>query len=118
MENIFIMIIEKKETFKANDTVCFKLTTGEEIIARLISFDDASITISKPVVVQMQMVSQTQAGLGFAPFMATADEETSRFRFERTKLLCDPIKPRSDIGIQYIKMTTGIEMPTGSLLKV
>ena len=111
------MLIEK--SVAVNDVVSFRLTSGEELLAKLTGQDDASITVSKPVVVQMQMVGPSQAGLAFAPFMATADEATSKFRFERSRLICDPIKPRSDISSQYVKMTTGLDIPTSptSLLK-
>lgn len=98
------MLIPKKPT--THEVLSFRLTTGEEIIAKLVDQDDASITVSKPIVVQMQMVSANQAGLGFAPFMATTDEATSKFRFERSRLICDPIKSRADIASQYTKMTT------------
>jgi hypothetical protein len=112
------MLIEKK-TIGPNDTASFRLTTGEEIIAKVVALDDASITVSKPIVVQMQMVSPNQAGLGFAPFMSTADEDTTRFRFERSRLLCDPIKPRSDITAQYVKMTSSLVVPSApSLVKI
>jgi hypothetical protein len=113
------MLIEKKPTIAVNDTVSFRLNTGEELIAKIVALDDESITVSKPIVVQMQMVSQTQAGLGFAPFMSTADEDTTKFRFERSRLLCDPIKPRSDITAQYTKMTSSLVVPSApSLVKV
>jgi len=112
------MLIEKKETISTNDIISFRLISGEELLAKVAALDYVSITVSKPVVVQMHMVSQSQAGLGFAPFMATADEETTKFRFERTKLIADPIKPRKDIVAQYVKMTTGLDIPnTPSLLR-
>jgi hypothetical protein len=108
------MLIEKKPTIAVNDTISFRLTTGDEILAKLTAMDDSSITVSKPVIVQMQMVSPTQAGLGFAPFMATADDTSAKYRFERKNIICDPIKPRQDIGLQYIKMTTGIEIASAA----
>ncbi len=113
------MLIEKKPTLEKGEVISFRLITGEEIVARLSAIDDDSFTVSKPIVAQMQMVAPNQAALAFAPFMSTADEATSRFRFPRTNLLCDPIKPRADISSQYTKMTTGIEIPVNasSLLK-
>jgi hypothetical protein len=112
------MIIEKKPVLNNGDTISFRLTSGDEIIAKLISSDETSITISKPIVVQMQMVNPQQAGLAFAPFMATVDDGTTKFRFERSRLICDPVTPRQDIAAKYIQMTTGLEVPTGGLLKV
>lgn len=105
------MLIEKKDGVQVNDTISFRLITGEEIIAKLTAQDEASITVSKPIVAQMQMVSPTQAGLAFGPFMATADDQLVKFRFTRDRLLSDPVKPRADIGAQYVKMTTGLDIP-------
>ena len=114
------MLIEKKPTVAVNDTISFRLTTGEEIIGKLTALEDNAITVSKPIIAQMQMVAPNQAALAFAPFMATADEDMTRFRFERAHLVCDPIKPRKDISAQYVKMTTGLEIPAAgasSILK-
>lgn len=112
------MLIEKKDTAAVNDVISFRLVTGEEIIAKLAAIDEVSITVGKPVVVQMHMVAPNQAGLQFAPFMATADEDTAKFRFERAKLLADPLKSRKDITAQYVKMTTGLDIPNApGLLK-
>ncbi len=112
------MLIEKKEVVAANDVISFRLTTGDELMAKLVDSDESSITVSKPVVVQMRMISPTEAGLGFAPFMVSANEETARFRFERSKLVTDPLKTRKDITAQYVQMTTGLAVPNApSLLK-
>lgn len=105
------MLIEKKPTVQVNDTISFRLITGEEIVAKLTAQDDASITVSKPIVAQMQMVGPQQAALAFGPFMATADDTFATFRFTRDRLLADPIKPRADINASYIKMTTGLDVP-------
>lgn len=110
------MLIEKKDGIAVNDTVAFRLSTGEEIIAKLTAQDEASITVSKPVIVQMQMVSQTEARLGFLPFMLSGDEATTKFRISRDRLVTDPFKPRADVGSQYVKMTTGLDIPQSGLL--
>ena len=105
------MLIEKKDTVAVNDTISFRLNTGDEVLAKLVAIDEDSITVTKPVIVQMQMLSATEAGLGFAPFMASSDDSTAKFRFNRDRLVVDPIKPRQDIAAQYVKMTTGITLP-------
>ena len=105
------MIIEKKD-ISINDNVCFRLTSGEEIIGKLLVDDKDGITIQRPICIQIQVVGPNKAGLGFTSFMASADESNTKFRFPRSVLLCDPVKPRTDILHQYIKMTTGLEVPT------
>ena len=100
------MLIEKKVA--VGDTISFRLITGEEIIAKLTDINETAITVSKPIVAQMQMVGPNQAALAFGPFMMTADEEATKFTFRRDRLLSDPIKPRKDIAANYIQATTGI----------
>jgi hypothetical protein len=111
------MLIEKKDTVAENDVVCFRVLTGEEIIGKLISQDDASVTLTKPIVAQLAMIGPNEARLGFGPFMATIDEDKARVRFERSKLLTDPLKARKDIAAQYTQMTTGLAVPAQGLLK-
>lgn len=111
------MIIEKTSV-EVNDVVCFRLINGDEIIGKLHAQDEASVTVTKPIVAQLAMVGPNEARLGFGPFMATIDEDKARLRFERTKLLTDPLKVRKDIGAQYMQMTTGLAVPASpGLLK-
>lgn len=106
------MIIEKKDVIQPNDVVGFRLTTGEEIIAKVVSISEASLTITKPIHVQMQMISAQQAGLAFGPFMSTVDEN-AKFVFSMDNLMCYPMKAKTEITKQYIKMTTGLEVASG-----
>lgn len=112
------MIIEKKIT--TNDVVSFKILTGEEIIGKCVEITEKTITLSKPIIAQIQMVAPNQAGITFGPFMATADEDTAKFKFDLDKLIAYPIKPREDIRNQYIKMTSSIEVISSAdnLLKI
>jgi hypothetical protein len=114
--DILLMLINKTSV-SVGDTVSFRLNTGEEIIAKLTASDETALTVSKPVVAQMQMIAPNQAGLAFAPFMATADEDTTKFRIERSRLVCDPILPRKDISAKYLEMTTGLVAAPAGLLK-
>lgn len=111
------MLIEKKDVVAVNDVVCFRIINGEEIIGKLIEQDDTSITLSKPIVAQLAMVGPNEARLGFGPFMATLDEEKARVRFDRSKLITDPLKARKDVGTQYTQMTTGLAIPAQGLIK-
>lgn len=111
------MLIEKREVITAGDVISVRLLNGEEIIAKLVSADDKTIVVTKPIVASIQMVSANQAGLAFAPFMATVNEETAKFSFPRQNLLSDPLKTRADITANYIKMTTGLDVAPAGILK-
>ena len=63
------MIIEAP--YKVGDTVSFKLSSGEEIIARLIEETGTTYKLGKPMVLIAQ-----QQGLGLAPFMFSVSPDT------------------------------------------
>lgn len=51
------------------DTVAtIKIITGEEVVAKIKDFDDATLTLDRPVVIMM-----SQQGLGFGAFIPTMD---------------------------------------------
>jgi len=87
--------------YKEGDTVSMKLTSGEEIIARLEKEDASSITLNKPL-----MVVANQQGLGLAPFMFTVNPE-SKFKINTSNVLCI-VKTEDDMAKQYVSSTTGI----------
>jgi hypothetical protein len=68
-----VMLIEKKE-LSVNDVAVIRLVTGEELVGKVVAVSANDITITKPVILQMQMISAKEAGIGFAPFMVGADE--------------------------------------------
>lgn len=111
------MIIEKKEILKEGTVISFRLINGEEIIAKLVSYDGKTIVVTKPIVAAIQMVSANQAGLSFGPFMASTNDDTSKFTFEQSMVLSHPLITRQDIAANYIKMTTGIEVVPAGILK-
>lgn len=108
------MLIDKKDV-SVGEVAALRLTTGEELVGKVLDLTSTAITLSKPVIIQMQMVSQTQAGIGFAPFMVSVDED-SKFTILLAKLVCAPMKARKDIAGNYLKATTGLEIPTGGLV--
>lgn len=61
------MLIDK--TFKQDDIITLKLTSGEEIIAKLVEDTPMHLRVLQPVVLIMQ-----QSGIGMAPYLFTVDE--------------------------------------------
>lgn len=103
------MLIENNNL--ENQIVCFKLVSGEEVVAKCVKETSLDITITKPVVIQMQMVGPNQAGIGFVPF-TVASEEDARLVITKAAISMMPSKARRDIASQYSKMTSNIELPT------
>lgn len=93
------MLIETP--YKIGDTVSFKLTSGEEIVARLEEETDKTFTLHKPLV-----LIASQQGLGLAPFMFSVNPE-SKFHLQAHSISCIA-KTESEIASQYTQQTTGI----------
>jgi hypothetical protein len=103
------MLIQKQNL--ENAVISLKLTNGDEVVAKCLEYTDQTVKVSKPLLLQMQMVSQTQAGIAFAPFMMSASEEAA-YVFAASHLVCRPVPARDDIAANYMKMTTGLDIPT------
>lgn len=95
------MLIEAP--YKVGDTVSFKLSSGEEIVARLDSETDKSYILNKPMVIIAQ-----QQGLGLAPFMFSVSPD-GKFNLTSTSVACIA-KTEKGIASQYIERTTGIAL--------
>ena len=95
------MLIEAP--YKIGDNVSFKLSSGEEIIARLEKEDDKSYTLKKPMVLIAQ-----QQGLGLAPFMFSVNPD-GKFVLQANAVSCIA-KTEEEIGKQYLSQTSGIQM--------
>ena len=93
------MLIETP--YKVGDTVSIKLTSGEEVVARLEKEDNDSLVLNKPL-----MVTATQQGLGLAPFMFTIGPD-AKVKIDSNKVVCI-VKTLESMSKQYITSTSGI----------
>lgn len=93
------MLIETP--YKVGETVSIKLTSGEEVVARLEEEKDESFILHKPL-----MVTATQQGLGLAPFMFTIGPD-AKVKIDHNKVVC-LVKTQDEMSKQYIQSTTGI----------
>ena len=95
------MLIETP--YKIGDTVSLKLSTGEEVIARLEDETDTNVTLHKPMV-----LIANQQGLGMAPFMFSVSPD-SKFKLRLSSVTCI-VKTEKEIASQYTQQTTGIAL--------
>jgi hypothetical protein len=95
------MLIEAP--YKNGDTVSIKLTSGEEVVARLEEQKADSFILHKPL-----MVTATQQGLGLAPFMFTIGPD-AKVNIGSDKIVCIN-KTLEEMSKQYISSTTGIAL--------
>jgi len=95
------MLIES--SYKPGDIVSLKLSSGEEIVARLDEETSTKFTLSKPMVLIMQA-----EGLGLAPYMYSV-KATSKFHILSSTVSC-VAKTEEDIAAQYVQTTSGIQL--------
>ena len=95
------MLIETP--YKNGDTVSLKLSSGEEIVARLEEETTTKFVLNKPMVLIMQ-----QQGLGLAPYMYSVSPD-AKFNILATTVSC-VAKTEVDIADQYISSTSNIQM--------
>jgi hypothetical protein len=93
------MLIENP--YKEGDTVSLKLSSGEEIVARLDKEDDTYYTLKKPMV----LIAQAE-GLGLAPYMFSVNPD-NKFMLRVTSVSCVS-KTQEEISKQYTATTSGI----------
>ena len=97
-------------SYQEGDNVSFKLTTGDEIVARVASSDSDSFEISKPCTVM-----PSPQGMGLIQSLFTADADVN-VRLQKQHIVMHA--PSIDaMQKHYIKTTTGIEPVTrGSII--
>lgn len=89
-----------KNTKLQNEIVSVKLSSGEEVIAKLMVLHSEYAVLHKPV-----CLVPAEQGLSFAPFMMTTADDV----FEvSTNLIVAIAKTISELEKNYIQTTTGI----------
>ena len=93
------MLIEAP--YKIGDTVSIKLSSGEEVVARLEAESSDKITVVKPLMLVVQ-----QQGMGLAPYMFTVKHD-NKFNLNMQNIICIA-KTEKEMASKYIESTTGI----------
>jgi len=94
------MLVQKG--YAEGDVVCFKLVTGDEIVAKIVNEDNGNYTVSRPCT-----VIPSQQGLGLMQSLISGNINTNVTLKSEHILMHSPVVP--DIEAHYIKTTTGIE---------
>jgi len=89
--------------YKEGDTVSLKLTSGEEVVARLDEETATKFSLTKPMVLIAQ-----QQGLGLAPFMFSVSPD-AKININASSVTCIS-KTAGEIADQYIASTSNIQM--------
>lgn len=97
------MLIEAP--YKVGDTVSLKLSSGEEIVARLESESKDQYTLKRP----MMLVMNGQGGVGLGPYMMSVNPEKGNFVVLASSVACIA-KTDEQISKTYIEQTTGLKL--------
>jgi hypothetical protein len=92
--------------YKNGDIVSLKVTSGEEILAKLVEEKDDVIIVTKP----FALVPGQGGGLGMMPWILSIEPGQNISINKNTIMLLH--KTEEGIGKQYIEQTTGLTMIT------
>ena len=95
------MLLEKPS--KAGDILSLKLSSGEEVVARLDEETETEFVLLKPM---MLVISPESVGLG--PFMFSMDPN-GKFHLLKNSVVCSG-KTEEQIAKQYVQTTTGVAL--------
>lgn len=100
------MLLEKN--ISPDDIIAIKIATGEELIAKLVEMSESSVTISRPLVLQIAVDPKTnQLGLQMIPTFMLAATTDSRLVLDRRHVICVS-KAADDAKNGYIRNTTNL----------
>jgi hypothetical protein len=94
---------------EAGNTYTMRMGYGEEIVAKIISIDRDTYTLSKPVA-----VVPGQQGIQLMNSLFTADPEAEVTVNKSSVAMIAPV--REDVGDSYLEATTGIKPVRSKIL--
>jgi hypothetical protein len=95
-----INIIMLKEN-KIGQIISMKLTSGDEVVGKVVGQTVEGLTISKPVI-----LAASRDGLAMVPFMMTASPDGD-YLFKANNIMCTA-ETNQQVSDAYIQSTTGI----------
>ena len=87
----------------AGEVVTFKLTSGEEVVAKLVEETETQYKLSRPMVLSM-----TQQGVGMMPYLFTVHPDTE-VKLNKTTITMVEATDKS-FADQFLQSTTGIKL--------
>jgi hypothetical protein len=96
-------------SIEAGNTYTMRMGYGEEIVAKIISIDVDTYTLSKPVA-----VVPGQQGIQLMNSLFTADPEAEVTVNKSSVAMIAPV--REDVGDSYLEATTGIKPVRSKIL--
>jgi len=110
------MLISNYAKPKTGDIVSIRLSTGEEIVGKLLDspLDYSEVVLEKPVLLHFQ---QTAAGLDVKFGVPMVSGTTEQVSFFSTALMSRPLPTRENIVTSYKQATSPIITPQTGIIK-
>ena len=89
------------KNIELNEVYTFKLTSGEEVISKVVSINDTTMELSNPL-----SVAPNPQGMGLMPSMFTAEQDKNVTL--NTNMITMYAVTADQVRIKYIEATTGI----------
>lgn len=100
----------KVAKLKKDEIYTFKLSTGEEVLAKYKDEKDGHYHIVKPFVLAMTQDEKGQASLGLAPFAATLNPTSNQEIPLNINMVVTFFEPPKEIVTGYLERTSGIQL--------
>lgn len=97
------MLINKSTKVEDGDIITIKLTSGEEMISKLVSESDTHYNLNRPHVLAM-----TPKGVEMLPYLFSASELTEVPLNKSTVTVAVPTA--KEVADRYIQLTTNIQL--------
>lgn len=92
------------------EVVALKLSTSEELVARVVKRGDKTIILDKPRAIALMPGQQGQMGMTLIPFMAS--NQDGEITLNNSHVVAET-KPAKDLEDGYLQNTSGIQLVTG-----
>ena len=86
---------------KIGKTLSLKLSSGDEVVGRVVGQTEEGITMSRPVI-----LAASREGLAMVPFMMTGNPE-GEYMFKTNNIMC-VVDTNDQVSDAYVQTTTGI----------
>jgi len=107
------MLIEK--SWKVDDICTVKMTSGEEIITKITAADENTITMNKPLSVQISVDPNTgRMGMQLMPGFALTVTVDAKLKVSLSHVLFITLTEDS-VKKSYLSMTSSLSIPAGGI---
>jgi len=104
------MLIQKK--IEPGDIITLLLSNGQELVAKLVSENTGSVTITKPVTINIGADATGNVGIQMLPYFVITSEPDAKLEIKDSHIITrTPSNEQAKNG--YIRNTTGISVASG-----